>query len=445
MNRRARPALFLLTLPAWVGAQDRERCVFPNTSNTRITQIQQPSGEYNRYAGGGVFGRCPGKEITLRADSMESYGDEGRVFLLGHVEYREPRLTLTSDRLTYHQFTERIVATERVVARLPSGSTLRGNLVDYYRATETRPATRLYATQRPTIAIVQKDSTGAVSPDTLIVLANHVNMIGDSLVYAGGDVVLTRPDVEARGDSATIDSEQELMVLMRNPSITGRKDRPYTLTGTRIEMTSTDRKLSRVLALGNGKAESEDMTLASDTIDLRVADDLLQRAIAWGPSRATASSPTQQIAADSIDVAMPGQRLREMHAVRGAAAEGQPDTSKFRADTVDWLRGDTIVARFDTATTRDSTRQVQLRELLARGGARSYYHMLPSDTTIRRAAINYVVGRQIVVAFAQRRASKVTVTDRAAGVYVEPKPEPRPATATKGSAAPPAPVSRPPR
>ena len=430
MSPRGLAALLGVALSSVAGGQDRERCLFPNTPNTRYTNTKTPSGQYNTFVGLGVVVRCPGKDITLRADSMESYGDDQRVFLVGHADYKEPRLALTSHFLTYYQPTERIVATNTVVVRLPSGSTLHGNMVDYYRAIpETRPASRILATQRPTITILQKDSTGAIS-DTLFVLANNVNMIGDSLVFAAGNVVLTRSDVEARGDSVTIDSEKELMVLMRGPSIRGVKDRPFTLTGERIEMTTTNRKLSRVVALGNGKAVSEDMTLASDTIDLRIVNDLLDRAIAWGPSRARASSATQQIVADSIDVAMPGQRIREMHAVRSAAAEGQPDTTKFKADTVDWLRGDTIVARFDTVVTKDASRQAQIRELLARGGARSYYHMAPSDTTIRRAAINYVRGRQIVVAFTQRRASKVTVLDKASGVYVEPKPEPKPAAAT---------------
>jgi hypothetical protein len=213
---------------------------------------------------------------------------------------------------------------------------------------------------------------------------------------------------------------------MREPSITGRKDRPFTLTGVRLEMTSANRKLSRVLAMGQGKAVSEDMTLASDTIDLRVSNDLLDRAIAWGPGRAKANSATQQIVADSIDVRMPGQRVRELHAVRAAAAEAQPDTSRFKADTVDWLRGDTIVARFDTAATRDSTRTAQIKELVANGTARSWYHVAPSDTSLRKSAINYVTGRQITVAFQQRRASIVTIIDRASGVYAEPRPPAKP-------------------
>ncbi|MEK7401953.1 MAG: hypothetical protein AABZ80_06265 [Gemmatimonadota bacterium] len=433
MTRRALAAL-LSVVPVLAGAQDRERCFFDNTPQTRQTSNMLESGQRNTFFGGGIVVRCPSRDLRLQADSLESYGDEGRIFLVGDVHYDEPRLSLTSDYLTYRQLTEHIFASGNVVAKSPtSGSTLRGPALEYYRAMSDRPATKIIAIQRPTVALVQKDSSGSPS-DTLVVVSDRITMIGDSLVYAGGKVVITRPEVEARGDSVLIDSERELMVLMRTPSITGKKDRPFTLAGVRIEMTTQNRKLSRVLAKGQGKATSQDMTLSSDTIDLRIAGDLLQRAIAWGPGRARIISATQQIAADSIDVLLPNQRIRELHAVRGAAAEGQPDTTRFRADTVDWLRGDTIVAKFDSAAPRDTARAAQLRELVARGGAKSYYHMAPADTTIRKAAVNYVNGRQIVVAFAQRRASKVTVVGKASGVYVEPKPDTKAATKTTPAA-----------
>ena len=428
MTRRALAALLSVVGPALAGAQDREKCYFDNTPQTRQIVNTLPSGQRNTFFGGGIAVRCPSRDLRLKADSLESYGDEGRIFLVGHVHYDEPRLSLTSDFLTYHQLTEHIFASSNVVALSPrSGSTLRGPTLEYFRVMPDRPATRIVAIQRPTVTLIQRDSTGSPR-DTLVVVADRITMIGDSLVYAGGKAVMTRPEVVARGDSVLIDSDRQLMVLMREPSITGQTERPYTLTGVRIEMTTKERKLDRVVAMGQGKAVSQDMTLMSDTIDLRIADDLLQRAIAWGPGRARVTSATQQILADSIDVTMPGQHIRELHAVRGAFAEGQPDTTRFKADTVDWLRGDTIVATFDSAATKDTSRGVQIRELLARGSARSYYHMAPSDTSIRKAAINYVNGKQIVVAFAQRRPSRVTVTGKASGMYVEPKPDTKAAT-----------------
>lgn len=433
--------LAVLAVPA-LHAQERSRCSISGNTQTIVTL---PSGQRNSMMGGGVFVSCPTKELTLRADSLESYGDEGRVFLLGRVRYDEPRLSLTSDFLTYYQTDERIVANGSVNMKLPNGSIMRGPFAEYFRVIPgVRPATRLFANGRPAFTIVQKDSAGRPG-EPLMVLANNVTMVGDSLVYAGGSVQATRPEVEARGDSMTLDSQAEIMVLMRNPVIEGRRDRPFTLTGDRIELTSGNRKLQRVLSKGRAKAVSQDLTLQSDTIDLRVADDLLQRAIAWGPSRARAFSPTQQIVADSVNVTMPDQRIREMHAVRGAVAEGKPDSTRFRADTVDWLRGDTIIARFDSLAKRDTAQSARLRQLQALGAARSYYHLQPADTAMRRAAINYVTGKEIVVGFQAQRVSKVTVIKQAAGVHLEPRADtastPRPAPA--GQSRPTAPRPRP--
>ena len=53
----------------------------------------------------------------------------------------------------------------------------------------------------------------------MTVIADHVTMIGDSLVYAGGKVQVDRAEVQARGDSMALDSQAELMHMMRGPSI----------------------------------------------------------------------------------------------------------------------------------------------------------------------------------------------------------------------------------
>jgi lipopolysaccharide export system protein LptA len=423
-------------VPRVVQGQDKERCNFPNYPQTTQTLQKTPAGQYNTFFGHGVDVRCPTKDLTLRADSLEYYADEGRIYFIGNVRYDEPRLALTSDYLTYFQKDERIIANGTVNARLPSGSTLKGPFAEYFRAIPgTRPNARIVATGRPAITIVQKDSGGRPA-EPVTVVGNNITMEGDSLVYAGGSVLVTRQEVIARGDSMALDSQREITVMMRSPSIEGRRDRPFTLSGERIELMSRNRKLQRVLSKGKATAVSEDMTLASDTIDLRISGDLLQRAIAWGPSRAKANSPAQRIVSDSIDVSMPNQRIREMHAVRTALAEGRPDTSRFRPDTLDWMRGDTIVARFDTVPTRDTSRAARMKEIVAVGNAKSYYHVAPGDSTADKFAINYVIGRLITVAFQDQKVSKVTVIDKAAGVYLEPKP--RTASADTARAARPA-------
>lgn len=413
-------ALALLLIPGVALAQQTQRCFWEASGGQRVIEVAPGIRNIylSRTPGQQIVLRCPDRGIRIMADSLESYEGEGRVFLIGNVHYTEPRLSVDSDFLTYYQRDERVVANGNVHAQLPNGSTLVGPVAEYLRATPTtRPVERMNASGRPTITLVQRDSAGQPSPPTTV-LANTITTIGDSLVYAGGRVVVTREDVIARGDSMALDSEREITRMMRGPSIEGRRERPFRLSGLIIELTGADRRLRRVLSMGEARATSEDLTLTSDTIDLRVADDLLQQAISWGPSRARAFSPTQELVADSIDVSMPDQRVRQIHAIREAAAHGRPDSTRFRADTVDWMRGDTIIARFDTAVV-DTTR---LRELHAIGNARSYYHLAPADTSLDRPAINYVTGREIIIDFQDQRVDEVNVVEQASGIYLEPTP-----------------------
>jgi lipopolysaccharide export system protein LptA len=410
-------------------AQEGTQCSFE--SNHPVVAITQPGGQRNVFTGGGVTVRCPAKRIMLRADSLEFYGDERRIFLVGNVDYEEPRLKLKSDQLTYFVPDERVVAVGRVNTTLPSGSRLVGPQAEYRRAApRIRSVSELTAIGRPSVTLVEgpnarRDSTTArrdtARPPT-VVTANTLFVRGDSLIYGSGQVDIRRPDLTANSDSVFLDTGREFMRLLRSPRIEGTRDRPYRLSGQMIDVYSRNRQLERVVAKGTGSAVSEDMTLTADTIELRVASDLLQQAVAWGSTGARAVSPTQTITADSITALMPNQRVRTVTASRRAYAEAKPDTARVRTTEKDWLRGDTIVARFDTATAapKDTARQPRIRQLVARGNAKSFYHMAPADSAARAAAINYVTGEVITVAFDSQRVARVTVAGQHAGLYLEP-------------------------
>jgi hypothetical protein len=338
--------------------------------------------------------------------------------------------------MTYWKNEERLLAEGDVVSTLPSGTTLRGPRAEYYRAIPSvRPRTMLIANGRPTISLVQVDSTGKKQPP-VDVKADRVTMEADSLVYAGGSVDIARPDLHATGDSAFMDSGTELARLMRGPVIDGKADRPFTLTGTTIDVHSRQRQLERVVSLGNARAVSEDLDLRADTIDLRVTANKLEQAYAWGASGARAISPTQLITADSLDVRLPGQRIRTVFAVRHALAQSDPDSTKIRTKERDWLRGDTIVARFDSVfAAGDTATKPELSQLVARGGAQSFYHIAVAGSPIDKPAINYVRGKAITVRMANRQVQRVTVTEKASGVYVEPVVARAPEAAATDSAA----------
>jgi len=418
----------ITAVPAILPAQAAvtpERCVLQfessDASGARSTLNKLPSGQYNAYQGGGVTYSCIGQNNTLKADSAEYYGDLGVLYLIGNVHYTEPRAKVDSRRMTYWKNEERLLAEGDVVSTLPSGTTLRGPRAEYYRAIpNVRPRTKLIANGRPTISLVQVDSSGKKEPP-VDVRADRVTMEADSLVYAAGSVDIVRPDLHATGDSAFMDSGSELARLMRGPAIEGKSERPFTLSGTTIDVHSRARRLERVVSLGNAKAVSQDLDLRADTIDLRVTENKLERAYAWGASGARAVSPTQLITADSLDVRLPGQRIRQVFAIRHAWARTDPDSNKIRSKERDWLRGDTIVAYFDsTAAPGDTSSKPQLVQLIARGGAQSFYQIAVAGAPINKPAINYVRGRAITVALANRQVQRVSVTEKASGVYIEP-------------------------
>lgn len=418
------------------GAQGR--CVLQfEAAQARSTLNKLASGKYNAFQGGGVTYSCVGQNNQLRADSAEFYGDLDILYLIGNVHYTEPRVKVDSRRMTYWKNEERLLAEGDVVATLPSGTVMHGPRAEYYRAIPgVRPTTRMIATGRPLITLVQVDSTGKKQPPVDL-RAERVTMDADSLVYAGGQVDIQRPDIHATGDSAFMDSGHEIARLMRGPVIEGKADRPFTLTGTTIDIYSRQRQLERVESLGNARAVSQDMDLRADTIDLRVTENKLERAYAWGPNGARAVSPTQIITADSLDVRLPEQRIRQVFAVKNAWAQSDPDSTKIRSKERDWLRGDTIVANFDsTRAAGDTSSQPALTRLVAHGNARSFYQVAVSGAPKDRPAINYVRGRAINVAFESRQVQRVTVTEQATGVYLEPNiAKDRGAAATSDSTA----------
>jgi hypothetical protein len=128
------------------------------------------------------------------------------------------------------------------------------------------------------------------------------------------------------------------------------------------------------------------------------------------------------VIADSIDLRMPGQRTREIRAVRKAYAQSMPDTAKLHTKEKDWMRGDTITAHFDsTQAPGDTTSQPQMRQLVSQGSAQSFYQLAAKDSGVVGPAINYVKGRDISIAFANRVVQTVDITDQAQGVYLEPQ------------------------
>lgn len=399
------------------------RCqiLLDNTPETRFqTVLDRGTGRYNTFVGGGVVARCQGQDVTLLADSAEFYDTIRVYYLFGNVRYREARANIDADRATYFLTEERIVAEQNVRAVLPTGSTMVGAQAEYLRAVPPlRQVAQLNAMLRPTITIVQRDSSGNPT-EPAVLIADRVTVLGDSLFYAGGRVDITRTDLHATSDSAFMDEGRQFGRLLREPQIEGRGERAFTLRGRVIDLFSRNRLVERVLAVDSAHAVSGELDLRSDSIDLRVSENRLERAFAWGPSRARAVSPQRTITSDSLDVQLANQQVREVHAIRRAYAETAPDSTKLTSKERDWLRGDTVIARFDSAAANDTASRPRIRELQALGNASSF-HQIPSDKGPAEAPnLSYVRGNVITVAFRDQEVQSVVVEGQSAGLYLEP-------------------------
>lgn len=401
------------------GAQALPNCdyIFENTPATTANLVEQPSGQSLMILGRGVVVSCAGQNNRISSDSAQYNEATGVLLLIGNVRYTEPQIGITADRMTYFRGEDRLNAEGNVVATMSSGSVMRAPAADYYRAVVGRPIARTVATGRPQLTLVDPAGGGGAA-EPAVVFAERIVLVGDSLVYASRRVEITRGAVRANSDSAFVDSEAEFVRLMLTPVVHGQGERQFTLRGGVIDLYSRERKLERVLATPAGHVVSGDLELLADSIDLRLLNDQLQSAYAWGPGRARATSPDRDITADSIYVSMPNQRLREMHAVGEAFANSIPDTATVTSSERDWISGDTIVARFDSAAAGDTSKVVP-RELVATGNARSFYQFGNAEGVRDRPTMNYVRGRVIAIAFAEGEVSTVTVTDQASGVYLE--------------------------
>ncbi|MCA0376178.1 MAG: hypothetical protein LCH84_11010 [Gemmatimonadetes bacterium] len=413
--------------PAKKPAPSTRNCVLDfaeSPPETRLTYNRLSETVSNTFIGGGFIGRCQGERNRLRADSAEQFQAAGVVNLYGNVVYEEPgKMQVTAMHAVYFTREGRLYADGNVVAtQLATGSTFSGPSLEYYRAMPDRPVSRMIAPARSVARLIEKDSTGKLSPPTTV-MANRFEDAGDSILVAFGDVVITRESITGRSDSAAFDKPTEKARLVRNARIVNDDTtRRFTLTGDTIDLFSKDRQLERVVARHRGKATSDDLELDAEQIDLRLSARVIEEAFAWGAGRARARTPQQDVEADSLRIRLVDKRVREVHAIGGARTAGVPDTMKIRTPDRDLLRGDSIFAWFDSseALMRDTAARPRMKEVLAVGNASSLFHMANARGREAPPAINYVRGRRISVAFDTGAVRTVRVDSAASGVYLEP-------------------------
>ena len=390
---------------------------------TRLFYTRLPDSTANTFIGGGFVGRCQGENNRISADSAEQFESAGIVNLYGNVVYEEPnQLRVTAAHATYFTREGRLFADGGVLAtQLATGSTFAGPNIEYYRVMPDRPVARLVAPNRPTARLIEKDSTGKPGPPT-VVTADRFEDLGDTLILGWGDVRITREKIIGRSDSLAFNKTTQLARLVRAARIRSLDTaQAFTLSGDTIDLFTTDKKLDRVFASHSATATNEDLVINAERIDLRLKDQQIDEAYAFGNGRAQARTPQQDVEADSMKIVITDQRPREVRAIGGAVAKGIPDTLKIKSADRDMLRGDSLFAYFDTLQApADTGKQTRIKEIRAFGNASSLFQIASKRGPTAPPALNYVRGQRIVVQFDTGSVRDVRVDSAASGLYLEP-------------------------
>jgi hypothetical protein len=413
--RRRAPCASALVAAAWLlapspAAGQSQRCVFQIDNVDRQGAVVETPKGTNYFAGGNVRLSCRGTKISMASDSVAAYGGNVVQFI-GRVKYRDSTLTMDADRGTYFKNSERWEARGRVATKnLVTGSTLTGPSLDYMRVVKgVRDTMEMFATTRPTIQYFPSD-TGRQAAEPYVIVGDRVRLKGDDRIFAGGKVTVDRSDFASRSDSLRLDTgaEGDGSLIGGHPVLRGLGADSFSITGNRIDLRLEGRELSYLLAKGNGKAVNKDWTLVADTIGLDVNQRKLEQTLAWGDSlKPSATSISYAMKADSLALDTPGQQLRE---VRGFGRAWLGGTVYQPTKDRDWMRGDTVVARF---AARDSagTRRAVLSRIEARKAAQSY-HLERNDRTPTRPSINYARGDVITVTMKNAPAPAASGVDR---------------------------------
>lgn len=322
------------------------------------------------------------------------------VQFIGNVRYRDSSATLDADNGTYFKDGERWEARGNVRTRsLSSGSTLEGPSVDYLRAAKgVRDTAETFATGRPTVRYVTRDSSGSAQ-EPYVIVGDRIRMRGDSRVWAGGSVTVDRSDFAARGDSLRLETGERGSgtLVGGEPAIKGLGKDTFDLRGTRIDFGLADKALTDLWARGMAHAVTKDLDLVSDTILIELADQKAERTRAWGTERtARAVSESYEVRADSLAVDTPGQQLEEVRAFRKAWIGTEVDSASGERD---WIAGDTVRATFAVRDSAGSS-VTRLAQLESRASARSYYRAQEKPKAggaAKPPSLNYARADRIVV------------------------------------------------
>lgn len=419
----------------------------PATDSTRSTTVEVADGQYVTHVGNGLNWTCG--DARMYADSAVKYDREQRLKAVGSVDYRDSLRTLTADTLTYHEDEDRLVAEgDAVLQRRDRAAALAGPRIEFRRlASESER--RTVATGRPRLTVRSGPSAGDTAGSTEID-ADRIVLAGREEVRTRGDVVIRRPDVTARADSAFFLLDAGRGRLYGSPEVAGRS---FTLTGRTIETGFADGELDAVEARDSARATGEGFELLADTIRARLAERRIERLWAHGASRSVALAPPYRLSADSLAFRFRRGSLDTLRALREAEAvevgDERPDRPRapmpLAVGERSWLAADTLILSFardaaggseeegtggdgggpgtpaDTAgaAADGGEERTRVRRVRALGSARAYRVMEPRESGDDGPSLHYQRGRVIVIDFEGGEAVRVR-GEQAIGVHLDP-------------------------
>ncbi len=407
--------------PGRAGSQCRFRLEFVGREGRQV--ILGVDTAY--YAGGGVRLACADGSARIASDSIASFarGPNTLTQFIGHVKYEDSLTIQTSNLGTYFRAGERWEARGNVnTENLHNGSTIIGPSLDYFRLLPgVRDTLELYAVNRPTIRYATEDSAGGRG-EPYIIVADRVRMKGNDRVWAGGNTTVDRSDFAARGDSLVLNTGATGSgSLIGHPEMRGLGRDSFSLKGRRIDLTLERNVLTYVKALQDGHAVTADVDLVADTIGLDLEQNQLIQTLAWGDSTLPrALTAEYEIRGDSLAFDTPARRLREVRSFAHAWVGGVVDSANGDRD---WMKGDTVVARFATTDSAGIARTT-LADLTATGSAHSWYRVSDRRTDAL-PSINYSRGDRIRIAMkpgGRRGVDQVDIRGNVDGVHLEPTP-----------------------
>ncbi|MFW5947055.1 MAG: hypothetical protein ACOCUW_01070, partial [Gemmatimonadota bacterium] len=276
--------------------------------------------------------------VRLEADSAVMNRATSSVQLVGNVVYQDSLRELSAEWANYLGRRDQLLARDAVVLRnLEDGSRVEGEELDYLRATETRPVSRMFVRGDRPHAMIPPAADSGPAPDTAApteIWAERMEFEGDSLFRGLGDVELRRGEMTGAAATAMFDQAAERMTLLSQAWI---ETPDYHLEGDIIEAHLSGRQLRTVTSDGAARLESEDLAVDSDRIRIGFVDGRLDRLEAWNPRRDSvprvlADARDFRLRADSIDARADSLGLQEVRAVSRAYGERAGERGPARAD-----------------------------------------------------------------------------------------------------------------